>query len=85
VGREDDSRALRNVGESVDEDGAARAQILDDVRVVDDLLADVDRATVERKRSFDRLNGPLDACAIASRRSEEETFHHVRATIAGQG
>ena len=67
VGREHDGRPLRHVGEGVDEDSAARPQILHHVRVVDDLLADVNRRAVEREGAFDRLHCPLDARAIASR------------------
>ena len=43
VSGEDDGRSLRHVRERVDEDGPAGPQVLDDVRVVDDLLPDVDR------------------------------------------
>ena len=43
VGGEDDHLALRHLGLLVDEDRAALAQLLDDVLVVDDLLAHVDR------------------------------------------
>ena len=67
VSREDDGRAVRNVRERVDEDRAARAQVLHHVRVVDDLLADVDRAPVERERSLNRLDRPFDSRAVASR------------------
>ena len=65
------------------EDGPAGPQVLDDVRVVDDLLPDVDRASVESKSPFDRLDRPFDPGAIASRGGEEETFHHCFVTIAG--
>ena len=76
VGGEDDGRSLRHVRDRVDEDGAARAQVVDDVGVVDDLLADVDRASVERKGPLDGLDRPFDPCAVASRRGEEKARHH---------
>ena len=65
--REDDGRTVGDVREGVDEDCAAGAQILHHVRVVDDLLADVDRAPVERERPLDRLDRPFDSRAITSR------------------
>ena len=47
VGAEDRDRPGRNVGDLLDEDRALGAQRLDDVLVVDDLVKDVDRRTVE--------------------------------------
>jgi hypothetical protein len=52
---------------------------------VDDLLADVDRAPVERERSLNRLDRPFDSRAITSRRGEKKAFHHGAATIARNG
>src|SRR3954449_13068879 len=73
VGREDRDRVLGDlVAQLVDEDGAALAQLLDDVLVVDDLLAHVDRRTVELERALDGLHGPVDARAVAARGGEEE-------------
>ena len=54
------------------EDRAALAQLLDDVLVVDDLLADVDRRAVELERALDGLDGPVDARAVAARRREQD-------------
>ena len=65
----------------VDEDGAARLEVAHDVRVVDDLLAHVDGAAVERKSPLDRLDRPFDAGAIAARRGEEDTLHHYAVTL----
>ena len=47
VGREHERRALRHVPLVVDEHGATALEVPDDVRVVDDLLADVDRGSVQ--------------------------------------
>ena len=59
VRREDDRLALGHLGLLVDEHGAARLEVADDVQVVDDLLAHVDgrpvqvecRSTVSTARS----------------------------------
>jgi hypothetical protein len=76
VGREHDRRSLGNLPERLDEDRAARPQVLDDVRVVDDLLADEDRPPVERECALDRLDRPFDARAVAPRRREEKALDH---------
>ena len=67
VGGEHDGRALRNLGLLVDEDGAACLEVADDVEVVDDLLADVDRRPVEVERLLDRVDRALDPGAVAAR------------------
>ena len=76
VGGEDDRRALRRLLLGVDEDRAARLEIADDVDVVDDLLAHVDRRPVVLERQLDGLDGALDPGAIAARRSEEDALDH---------
>ncbi len=78
MGGEHDRRALRHLGLLVDEDGAARLEVADDVEVVDDLLADVHRRPVQVERLLDRLDGALDAGAVAARRGEEDLAHHRR-------
>ena len=50
----------------LDEDGAASLEVADDVQVVHDLLADVDRRAVEAERLLDRLDRALDAGAVAA-------------------
>ena len=73
VGREDGHRALGDrVVELLDEHGAAVAELLDDVLVVHDLLAHVDRRAVQLERALDRLHGPVDAGAVAARRGEQQ-------------
>src|SRR5207247_2249505 len=70
---EDGHRSLGDrVVELVDEDGSPLSQLLDDVLVVDDLLAHVHRRAVELERALDRLHGPVDAGAVAARRGEQE-------------
>ena len=70
---EDGRRALgHGVVDLVDEDRAALAQLLDDVLVVDDLLAHVDRRAVELERALDGLHGAVDARAVAARGGEQQ-------------
>ena len=69
---EDGDRALGDLGLAVDEDRAALAQLLDDVLVVDDLLAHVDRRPVALERALDRLDRAIDAGAVAARRGEQD-------------
>ena len=66
VRRVDDRGAGGNLGLLVDEDRAARLEIADDVDVVDDLLAHVDRCAVVLERLLDRLDGALDPGAVAA-------------------
>ena len=68
VGGEDDHLALRDLGLLLDEDRAALGELLDHVLVVDDLLADVDGRAVQVERLLDRLDGTVDAGAVAARR-----------------
>ena len=77
MSRVDDGRALGNLGLLVDEDRAARLEIADDVDVVDDLLAHVDRGAVVLERLLDRLDGALDAGAVAAGRGEEDALDHA--------
>ena len=71
---EHDRLALRHLGLLVDEHRAALAELLDHVLVVDDLLADVDGRAVQLERALDRLNGAVDARAVAARRGEQQLF-----------
>ena len=78
VGGEDGDRALGDrVVELVDEDRAALAQGLDDVLVVHDLLAHVDRRAVQLERALDGLDGAVDARAVAARSGEQEFLGRV--------
>ena len=68
VRREDDRLALGHLALVLDEDRAARLEVTHDVRVVDDLLAHVDGRPVQVEELLDRVDGALDARAIAARR-----------------
>ena len=72
VGGEDDGRALGHLVDLLDEDRAARLQVGDDVLVVHDLLAHVDRGAVEVERLLDGDHRPVDAGAVAARRGQQD-------------
>ena len=59
-------RARRNVLDGVDEDRALLLELAHDVRVVHDLLADVDGLAVQDEGTLDRFDRPLDTGAIAA-------------------
>ena len=67
MGGEDDGGAVGHLVELLDEDGAAPLELGDDVLVVDDLLADVDRRAALGERELDDLDRPLDAGAERAR------------------
>ena len=58
--------------------GPALAQLLDDVLVVDDLLAHVHGRAVDLERAFDRLHRPVDARAVSARRRQQQLLDGVR-------
>ena len=62
----DDGRAVRDLRLLLDEDRPSRLELPHDVDVVDDLLADVDGGAVVLERPLDRLDGALDAGAVAA-------------------
>ena len=87
---EDGRRARRDrVVDLVDEDRAALTQLLDDMLVVDDLLAHIDRRAVQLERALDGLHGTVDAGAVAARRGEQELLdgegHRLRAGEPASG
>ena len=68
VRREDHRLAgVGNFVELLDEHRALRLQALDDVAVVDDLVADIDRRPEFLERQLDDLDRPVDAGAEAAR------------------
>ena len=69
---------LRDFVELLDEDGALRLQAVDDVAVVDDLVADIDRRAEFLERQLDDLDGAVDAGAEAARRAEQDVEGRFR-------
>ena len=61
VRTEDDPATGRHAREVVDEDRSLRFQLVYDVTVVDDLLADVDRSAVANERKLDDVDCARDA------------------------
>ena len=61
----------------VDEDRAFGAQIVDDIGVVHDLMAHVDRRAVHCERALDDLDRPIDA-GTETARLREHDFHRFR-------
>jgi hypothetical protein len=61
---------------ALDEDRSPALEIADDVRVVHDLLPDVDRWALELERPFDGFHCPLDAGAIPAGGSEKQPPDH---------
>ena len=72
VGGEDDGRAVGHLVELLDEDGAALLEVGDDVLVVDDLLADVDRRAALVERELDDVDRAVDAGAERARAGEQQ-------------
>jgi len=72
VGGEDHRRALRNLALGLHENRPALAKLLDDVLVVDDLLADVDRHAIQLERTLDRLHRAVNAGAVAPGGGEQD-------------
>jgi hypothetical protein len=64
---EDGHGAERDLVDLVDEDRAPRLQVIDDVMVVNDFMAHIDRGAKSLERPLDDLNGALDAGAEAAR------------------
>ncbi len=75
VGGEHGDRAGRDVVQLVHEDGAAGAQVLDNVAVMDDLMADIDRRAVFLQCAFDDLDGPFHTGAEAAGLGEDDANH----------
>lgn len=69
-GEHDSSTFWDLIGVS-DEDGSAFGQGLDDVSIVHDLLADIDRCAVVLEGTLDGDDGPVDAGTVAARRGQQ--------------
>jgi hypothetical protein len=53
--------AVRNLIDGFNEDGAAAAQLLDNVGIVNDFMVDINGRAVGFKRELDDVYGPDDA------------------------
>ena len=72
VRAENDRVAGRHFLELLDEDRALLAQILDDIGVVDDFVAHVDRRAVQLDRALDDFDGPIDAGTEPARLRQQD-------------
>ena len=73
MGAEDDDGALGHLVGLLDEDRAAALEGGDDVLVVDDLLADVDRGAVDLQGPLDGDHRPVHAGAVPPGVGQEDT------------
>ena len=72
VGGEHDGPVVRHLVELLDEDRALGLEAFDDVAVVHDLVADIDRPAVALDGALDDLDGTIDAGAEAARAGEQD-------------
>ena len=77
VSGEDNRRPLGDLVELLHEDRTALLEPVDDVLVVDDLLAHIDGGTVEIQSLLYRHHGAVDARAVAARSCEEDFAGHI--------
>jgi hypothetical protein len=82
VGGEHADRPLRYLVLGIDEDGAEPLEPLDDVVVVDDLMANVDRRAVLVEKALDDLDRSVDAGAERARGGEEDLHADAHLFVA---
>src|SRR5207237_3720734 len=73
VGAEHRQRALRHLGQLLDEDRAFGLQAVDHMLVVDDLMPDIDGPPVLLESSIDDVDRPDDARAETARLSQHDS------------
>ena len=81
-GKHDGRVGLGDLVEVVDEDRALGAQAFDHVSVVDDLVAHIDRRTVQRQRPFHGVDGAHHAGAESARRAQKHGQLRLGAGLA---
>ncbi len=79
MGAEDGARTFGHLFEFLHEDRAGLAEFVHHVLVVNDLLADVDRRSVQIQGDLDYIDSPDDAGAETSRFKQKDFL--VRAVI----
>jgi hypothetical protein len=81
--RKDHGAVVGAVVQFLDEDRAHRLQAFDDMAIVDDLVAHIDRRAILLERAFDDLDGPVDAGAEAT--EAPRTLLDIVATVESLG
>src|SRR5436190_557352 len=72
MGGEHDRPVVGHLIELVDEDRPLGLESLDDIAVMHDLVADIDRPTVALDGALDDVNGALDTGTEAARAGEQD-------------
>jgi hypothetical protein len=80
--RENNDGTFWNLVSLIDKDRALLLKGGDHMHVMDDLLANVDRSTIEIKGFFNGNNSSINTGAITARRSKEDSFSHVCILLA---
>ena len=83
--REHDQPALGHLVQLLDEHRPQLAQLVDDVAVVDDLVADIDRGAVLAQGHLDHVDGALDPGAEAARAGEQDGERRLGGIRQGPG
>jgi hypothetical protein len=83
VRREDQRGVVGNLVDLFDEPGALVAQLVDDVAVVDDLLANVDRAVEDLERFLDHVDRTDDARAEPTQTGDQKLLDPDAREIGG--
>ena len=77
VGRKHQGRARGHVGQFLDEDRALGLEVVDDIGVVHDLVAHIDRPAELGQRAFDDLDRAVHAGAETARFGQDDFFRLV--------
>ena len=82
MGRVDNSGSGGDLIKLVDEDGTFFRQVSDDVAVMDNFLADVDRCAERFQRNLHDIDGPDYSGAEATGLQEQHLFHGLQGSHA---
>ena len=77
MSREDDDGTFWHLFSFLDEDRSFSFQVLNDVLVMHDLLADVHRRPIQIKRLLNRHDGTINTRAVTTRSRKEHTSRPV--------
>src|SRR4029079_18977236 len=83
VRAEDHGRAVRHFLELINEDRALRTQLVDDIAVVHDFMAHIDRRAERLERALDDLDRAVDAGTESARIGEQDVHTGVMGGFRG--